>query len=208
MNHFAIFEVITGRIVQTCQAPDMVAALTCAQAGQDALEIPGRADDSTHYVEDAGEVTVPHQPVLVAMPPRPSGHHVFDFQTKAWIDPRTLQDLKATQNEAINGWRLTANQTRFFFAGHAIQADPLSRGDIDGVNGIVTLIGALPPGFPNAWKTEANDWVPIPDLATWAGFYGAMVSQGQSNFALAQTLKAAVQAATTADAVVAVTWPV
>ena len=48
--------------------------------------------------------------------PRPSKHHQFDHATKQWEDPRTLDDLKAAKNAAINAARLRANQSHFTFA--------------------------------------------------------------------------------------------
>ena len=152
------------------------------------LMVPGRFDTASPELDAAVLTTLV---VSNLLPP------VYD-------DP--LEAAKAAKINSINEWRLAANRTRFYFNGHAIQADQLSRGDIDGVNGIVTLTQAMPPGWNGAWKTEANEWVSIPDLATWGAFYGAMVAQGQANFAHAQELKTAVGAATSIAEVAAITW--
>lgn len=139
-------------------------------------------------------------------PPQPSLVHVWNTTTKQWVDPRTLDDLKAAKNNEINAARLRANRGTFTYAGKTIACDELSRSDIDGVNGEVALTGALPPGFPGAWKAVDNTYVAIPDLNGWKAFYGAMVAQGQANFAHAQSLKAQLSLATTAAEVDAVSW--
>lgn len=122
----------------------------------------------------------------------------------AYVDGRTLEDLKAAKNAAINAARLRANQSHFTFAGKQIATDPLSRSDIDGAHGIIVATGALPPGWPGGWKAMDNTICQIPDVPTWLAFYGAMVAQCTANFAHAQALKAQLAAATTPAEVEAV----
>lgn len=80
MSHFVVFDVATGQIAQSCQAPSMESAQGCAQAGQCVLEVAEAVDNTAVYV-DAGE--------LAALPTAPTSHHVFDWATKEWNDPRT-----------------------------------------------------------------------------------------------------------------------
>lgn len=122
------------------------------------------------------------------------------------IDERSIDEVRAAKNAEINAARLAANQSTFTFSGKAIACDQLSRSDIDGVNGIVTLTQALPPGFPMAWKAVDNTYVAIPSVSVWRDFYGAMVSQGLANFVRAQALKVAVSQAETAADVEAIKW--
>lgn len=124
-----------------------------------------------------------------------------------WEDPRPLAELKAAKNTEINSARLAANRKGFQFAGKLISTDELSRSDIDGTNGTVTLTGEFPAGWPGAWKTDDNSYVAVPDVATWRAFYAAMTAQGSANFATAQALKAQLASATTAAEVEAVVWP-
>ena len=51
-----------------------------------------------------------------------------------------------------------------------------------------------------------NSLLPIPDVAAWTAFYGAMVAAGNANFGKAQQLKAALEAANTVAEVAAVVW--
>lgn len=120
--------------------------------------------------------------------------------------PLTLDDLKAAKNAEINAGRATANTSTFTHGGKAISCDPLSRSDVDGVNGYVAIYGALPPAFPGAWKAVDNSYLLIADVEAWKAFYAAMVAQGAANFAHAQDLKGQLAAAASAEDVAAVTW--
>lgn len=124
------------------------------------------------------------------------------------IDPiePALEDLRAAKNVEINVARASANTSTFAHGGKTFSCDQLSRSDIDGVNGYVALYGALPPGFPGAWKAVDNTYLPIADVEAWKVFYTAMVAQGAANFAHAQELKAQLAAATTPEAVAAIVW--
>jgi hypothetical protein len=122
------------------------------------------------------------------------------------IDARTLEEHKADKNLEINRYRLIANQDTFTFQNKVIACDALSRSDIDGVNGLVSITGALPNNFPNAWKAVDNTYVSIPDRNTWISFYAAMVNQGVANFNYSQQLKTALNAATTVEEVQDIVW--
>ena len=139
--------------------------------------------------------------------PFPAAELHFASGALAWIDPRPLAELKAAKNAEINAARLAANRKGFQFAGKTISTDELSRGDIDGTNGIVTLTGQFPAGWQGYWKAEDNTLVAVPDLETWKQFYAAMAARGAANFATSQALKAVLSAASSAEEIAAVVWP-
>lgn len=138
------------------------------------------------------------------VPPKPSLNHVFNWQTKQWEDPRTLADLKAAKNDAINRARAAANSSYFVFQGKRIAADPLSRSDIDAAHGAILMLQALPPGWPGGWKSMENEIIPITTVAQWGQFYATMVATGTANFNHAQALKAQLADAQTPEEVAAV----
>ena len=74
----ALVEVDTGRIVQTMELPNLTHAPT--GDGLAAYECGEQVTDTTHYRTHSG---------FAQMPARPSSHHVFDYATKTWKDPRT-----------------------------------------------------------------------------------------------------------------------
>jgi len=145
---------------------------------------------------------------VVPKPLQPSPNHVFNWPTLEWLDPRTLNDLKAEKNIQINRMRMFANRRYFTHGGKRIACDSLSRDDIDGVNGSASLNSALPAGFPGAWKAMDNSYIAIPNLDAWKAFYGSMVSAGTANFGIAQQLKNQLASATTIEAVEAISWPI
>lgn len=186
-----IFVTATGQVLRVVTLPVGMATAQL-QEGEDWIE--GEFSDDQFYIDGF---------TPVAIPTRPSENHAFNYATKQWEDPRTLADLKASKNAAINAARLKANQTHFTFMGEQIATDPLSRSDIDGAHGD-WLTGQAPQDWPGGWKTIGNSYVPIPDQATWFAFYRAMVAQGTTNFLHAQALKSQLAAATNAEEVAAV----
>lgn len=188
-----IFDVNTGQILRVVSAPVGMASAQTSGASEDWIE--GDYPDDKFYIEGMAPIAIPAQP---------SPHHVFNYTTKQWEDPRTLADLKAAKNAAINQARAKANSGFFLFQSKRIAADPLSRSDIDAAHGSILMLQALPPGWPGGWKSMDNEIVPIPDVATWAQFYGSMVATGTANFNHSQALKAQLAAASTPAEVEAV----
>ena len=187
--NFTVYTQATGQVLYSGSADEPEALLQLGQAVH-----LGDAFEGGYILGDQ------HFP----LPARPSANHVFDYATKQWEDPRTLEDLKAAKNQAINMARAAANSSFFMFQGHRIAVDPLSRSDIDAAHGSILMLQALPPGWPGGWKSMDNEIVPIPDVAMWAQFYGTMVATGTANFNHSQTLKAQLAAASTPAEVEAV----
>jgi len=75
---YTIYNTTTGQIERVIECPPEMVCIQFDSATHAALE--GSFNDSSYYVE-AG--------VPVAMPPKPTPHHVFDYTSKQWIDPRT-----------------------------------------------------------------------------------------------------------------------
>lgn len=138
----------------------------------------------------------------------PSDHTpITDAEAEAIRNPLpTLADLKTAKNTEINAWRLKANRSTFTHAGKLFACDELSRSDIDGANGMIANLGAMPPGWPGGWKAVDNTVLPIATVADWKAFYGSMFASGNANFVRAQDLKTALAAATTAAQVAAIVW--
>lgn len=82
----------TGAIIKTGVATEDSISLM-QYMGNNILILPEDfyGSDETHYV---------HEGNLVALPSRPSPYHVFDYDIRQWIDPRT----PATQ------WPIVRNQ--------------------------------------------------------------------------------------------------
>ena len=117
-----------------------------------------------------------------------------------------IDALKLAKNEELNAAWLSANTSTFVHAGKDFGCDALSRSNIDGANGIISLINALPPEWPGGWKASDNTYLPIASVAEWKAFYGSMFAAGGANFAKAQALKQQLDAATTAVEIEAIKW--
>ena len=124
----------------------------------------------------------------------------------AEVAAQIFASAKISKNNQINTWRLEASRGTFEHGGKVFACDELSRSDIDGITSFVSLYGALPPGWPGAWKTKDNSFLPVTTVAGWKSFVASMVAQGNANFAKAQNLKAQLAAATTLAEVSAITW--
>ncbi len=147
-------------------------------------------------------------------PPSVVGEQVARLTAGAWeVLPAypappapDLVSLKSAKNAEINAARLAANFSTFAHGGKLFACDQLSRSDIDGTNGFVSLYGTLPPGWPGGWKAIDNSYAPIATVNDWKAFYASMFAAGNANFAHAQALKALLAAAATAAEVAAIHW--
>lgn len=114
--------------------------------------------------------------------------------------------MRALQSASIDAAWAAANSATFLFGGHPIGMDETGSKNINSIATGIALTGALPAGYPGYWKAADNFPVPVVDVATFKQMYAAMIAQGLTNFAHAQTQKAAIAAATTPDQIAAIVW--
>lgn len=117
-----------------------------------------------------------------------------------------LAVLKAQKNDEINHARADANSTSFVHAGHTISCDQLSRGDIDGQANHIALFGEFTPDFPGLWKTEDNEYIPMPNVEAFKAMYQSMTIAGTANFNRSQALKEELADAETAEEISQIVW--
>lgn len=196
------FNLKTGEITYTAILSDETFEQHVTEGAHALLDVLG--DKETQYVVDGSLVDFTPEE-LAAKRAMPKGW-AWKMPERVAVDMRTLDEVRATKNAAINAARLAANRSSFAFGGKQIACDELSALDIAAMNGIVSLTGAMPPNWLGQWKAMDNTYVPIPDRATWISFYAAMVQAGTANFSHAQSLKAALAAATTNAEVDSITW--
>ena len=165
-----------------------------------AYVFPSPVPPFNQYLQYAKETT----PELTDLGHYEQRWEVLDLD-QSTIDASIL-NLKTEKNSQINADRLAANFTTFIHQGKEIACDQLSRSDIDGTNGFVSLYGSLPPGWPGGWKAVDNTYVVISTVADWKGLYSSMFAAGNANFAKAQTLKAQLALAQTAEEIQSIIW--
>lgn len=122
MNSYTIYNT-NGQILKTITSP---AEMLERQVGEGESAVLGAYDDSTHYVDTTG------LHVVRPMPAKPDEHHVFDYTTKEWVDPRSLKKLKDMKWEAIKLKRDEAEFGTFEYDGKVLDGDENAQRRLNG----------------------------------------------------------------------------
>lgn len=140
-------------------------------------------------------------------PAQPDEYHVFDYITKQWYDPRTLDDLKAAKWEEVKRWRAEAT-----VAPQLVTRFGVFDGDAAGVDNIKsTVLGLREAGAigmaPStiSWTLYDNSTVELTpnELSEVAAM---LLARGDAAHERARVLRSQIEAATTQAEVDAVTW--
>lgn len=112
----AIVDSSTGKLIMRISAPDDVVKMN--------------TPEGCLAVEDPPEPNMYYQDGWVAMPTQPSPYHTFDYTTKQWIDPRTLDEIKAQKWSEIKAERDRLEYGGFEFEGNLYDSDEKSQARI------------------------------------------------------------------------------
>ena len=187
---FSIYDTSTGQILRTVQC--------------DADSVVMQYDPATHsylqgeYLDDKFYIS---GDTPVRIPEKPSSHHVFNYTTKQWEDPRTLDDLKSAQWALIKQARAQAEYAGFTWDGSTFDSDAISQNRITGA---VTL-AQLSSTFTIDW-TLATNQVRTLNQSEMLQVGAALGAHVQTQFAKGQSLRVQIDAATTQAEVEAVVW--
>ena len=86
------------------------------------------------------------------MPAQPTSYHIFNYDLKDWIDPRTLDEIKAQKWDEIKSQRDQLEFSGFEFEGDTYDSDQVSQGRI---------IGASSSGIDQTWTLADNTTVEL-----------------------------------------------
>ncbi len=89
---------------------------------------------------------------FIALTDAPSPQHVFDYKIKQWIDPRTLDEIKAQKWTEIKSQRDKLEFGGFEFEGNTYDSDQVSQGRI---------MGATLAGVDQVWTLADNTTVEL-----------------------------------------------
>ncbi|WP_286740527.1 MULTISPECIES: DUF4376 domain-containing protein [Acinetobacter] len=103
-------------------------------------------------VEDPPEPNMYYKDGWVAMPAQPSPYHIFNYDLKDWIDPRTLDEIKAQKWAEIKSGRDLLEFGGFEFEGSAYDSDQVSQSRI---------MGAAVAGVDQTWTLADNSTVDL-----------------------------------------------
>ena len=89
---------------------------------------------------------------FVSIGESPSQHHTFDYTTKQWIDPRSLDEIKAQKWTEIKSQRNQLEFGGFAFEGNVYDSDQGSQGRI---------MGAAAASMDQVWTLADNSTVSL-----------------------------------------------
>lgn len=89
---------------------------------------------------------------FLAVGEAPSQNHIFNYELKGWIDPRTLNQVKDQKWEQIKSERDAFEFGGFEFDGCVYDSDQVSQGRI---------LGAVLAGLPQIWTLANNATVSL-----------------------------------------------
>lgn len=115
-------------------------------------------DNSTTYATDNLLIETPPKTVLdywdghdwVTPPEQPDMFHIFDYGARQWIDPRSINEIKAQKWDNIKAQRDELEFGGFEFDGNIYDSDQVSQGRI---------MGAAAAGIDQVWTLANNTTV-------------------------------------------------
>jgi len=173
---------------------DCLESFHALQVSGDEAYVVGRVSDQTHYMDPATALPV-------AKPSQPSEYHVFNYTTKQWEDPRTLQDLKSAQWATIKQARSNAEYAGFTWDGSTFDSDAISQNRITGAVALAQMSSTFSIGWVLADNTVRT--LNQPDMLAVGAALGNHVA---AIFAKGVLLREQIEAATTAEEVAGVVW--
>lgn len=181
------YELSTGKAVSVQQAPDL-SGFPEPVPGQLALllvspvSLPGYVEGTTYY----------------QLHPQPSRSHVFNYTTKQWEDPRTLDDFKAEKYAAIKKSRDATEFSSFIYNGMTFDGDVDAQRRLSGV--VSAAKSAIAAGHPFTKDfTLADNSVVQLTAEDFVGIEMAKIWQIDAAFQEYRLKRAAIEAATTLE---------
>lgn len=188
---YAIYSVETGVMVAsgTSYSPEILA-------------VPGQGIIKGVLIESLDNFYV-FEGVVMSKGAKPSPHHIFDYATKRWIDPRTLQDFKSAKWQEIKLARSEAEFGGFDWDGSRFDSDAISQSRIQGA----VQLAAMSPAFTVDW-TLADNSVRTLDVAGMAAVGAALGAHVAAQHTQARGLRVQIDAATSSAQLENINWSI
>ena len=106
--------------------------------------LEGSAVVGKDFINESGDVA--------ALPDKPGIHHKFDYISKTWVDPRSLEDHKSAQWALIKAARNEAEFGGFTWDDSVFDSDQVSQARIQGA----VLLATGNPNFVVDWTLADN----------------------------------------------------
>lgn len=124
--------------------------LKVISGNQESIEL--NTPNDCFAVEDPPDPNMYYQDGWVVMPAQPTSYHIFNYDLKDWIDPRTLDEIKAQKWAEIRSGRDSLEFGGFEFDGGIYDSDQVSQGRI---------MGAAVAGIDQVWTLADNSTVEL-----------------------------------------------
>lgn len=184
----------TGRVLRAGNCQPEALEYMAAQSVHTLIEVPEQpADIATIYWHGGG---------LHAIPERPSDFHQFDYASKSWQDPRTLQDFKDAKWAETKAARAAAEFGGLLWDGSLFDSDEKSQARIQGA----VQLAAMAPAFAVDWTLADNTvrTLSAADVLALGMALGAHVAQQHTT---ARAVREHIEMAASVAEVLAITWP-
>ena len=132
---------------------------------------------------------------FIALSDAPSPQYVFDYKIKQWIDPRSLDEIKAQKWAEIKSQRNQLEFGDFEFESNVYDSDQVSQGRI---------MGAVASGVDQVWTLADNTTVSL-TASQLQQLYAALQAHVASVHERGRIAREAIMSATTKEEVEAVT---
>lgn len=145
MGYIIVYEKSNGKVLHCMSIP--MEFYNNAAAHQDYIEVDYFIFEKASRVEgyvDRGE--------WYAAEGKPSEHHIYDYDLKDWIDPRTLDEIKTQKWAEIKYERDSLEFGGFEYKGNVYDSDQGSQGRI---------MGAAVAGVDQVWTLADNTTVEL-----------------------------------------------
>ena len=177
-----------------------------ALPGMSLVEVGADVSDATHWVDPATGVvrayTSAQQAAKSAVPAYPCH---WSNVSMSWVDERSLDQVKADAWRRIKAARDAAEWGGFDTPFGRFDSDPKSQAKIIGAAQLASIAAARGEPFSIRWTLQDNSTVML-DAPAMIAVGAAMGRHIDSVHQIGRAKRAAIEAATTHDAVMAVTW--
>lgn len=195
---YALFDGITGEIKQTLSCGAETAIANAIRLSLEVIPLSAEITGAHDWIDVSTKE-------LVIAPASPSPHHVFDYTTKQWVDPRTLADLKEAKWLEIKAARDAAEFGSFTWDNSTFDSDPTSQSRIQGAAQLATLALMNSQPFSIDW-TLADNSTRVLTAQDMLAVGTAMGVHTNTQHVKARLKRDMINAATTAEEIAAITW--
>ena len=143
--------------------------------------------------------------VVLPLPNRPSPVHVFDYGSKIWFDPRSLEELKTVKWSEIKKARTEAEVSGFTWDGVVFDSDLVSQQRISAAIQMASITAAAGEVFSITWTLQDNSTrvLSASDMSAVGISLGNHVAELHVK---AQKLRASIDAATSPKELALIAW--